>query len=325
RRRRVADDAEVDRLLVFASTAKLITSPDQFLLFRQVAAVVLLKLLPGDYPIFVVVLEKPVHRRANLSQASLDGVQLPPGVVLWSRGHLFPPAACYPLRIGKRAYLGVHLCDEAFLVQRHVGTCRLILLGARDTDIADCAMPPMFHVAATAAETASEHAAQDTLARGRAAVDVVEPLHALGRLKGLLIDDRLVVAGEDALLPDGFPGVSGVGEDPVHGTISPYLTPAGCRDAAAIEHPGDGAGSVAGEILLENPAYKLRFFLMDHETLLCLTVADGRRSAEPLALAFDNVRQVVADTLADHFALKLGEVDEDVSQESPYGRRGINV
>src|SRR5690606_10883843 len=29
RRRRVADDAEVDRLLVFASTAKLITSPDQ--------------------------------------------------------------------------------------------------------------------------------------------------------------------------------------------------------------------------------------------------------------------------------------------------------
>src|SRR5690606_31284990 len=156
---------------VFASGAKLFTSPDQFLLFRQVAPVVLLKLLPCDNRVLVVVLEKPVHRRANLAQAALDGVQLPPGVVLWSRGHLFPPAACHPLRIGKRAYLGVHLCDEAFLVQRHVGTCRLILLGAGDTDIADCAMPPMFHVAAAPAEAAPEQAAQDTLARGRAAVD----------------------------------------------------------------------------------------------------------------------------------------------------------
>src|SRR5690606_4951586 len=172
RRRRVADDAEVDRLLVFASTAKLFTPPDKFLLLRQVAAVVLLKLLPGDYPIFVVVLEKPIHRRANLAQASLDGVQLPPGVVLWSRGHLFPPVACHSLRIGKRAYLGVDPCDESLLVQRYVGTRRLILLGAGDADIADRSLPPMFHVATTAAETASEQAAQDTLARGRAAVDV---------------------------------------------------------------------------------------------------------------------------------------------------------
>src|SRR5690606_32140643 len=64
---------------------------------------------------------------------------------------------------------------------------------------------------------------------------------------------------------------------------------------------------------------------MDHEAVFCLTVAYGRRAAEPLALAFDDVRQVVADTLADHLALKLCEIDEDVSQESPYGRRGINV
>src|SRR5690606_20440001 len=128
RRRRVADDAEVDRLLVFASTAKLFTPPDQFLLLRQVAAVVLLKLLPCDNRVLVVVLEKPIHRRANLPQAALDGVQLPPGVVLWSRGHLFPPVACHSLRFAKRAYLGVHLCDETLLVQRYVGTRRLVLL-----------------------------------------------------------------------------------------------------------------------------------------------------------------------------------------------------
>src|SRR5690606_28064501 len=103
RRRRVADDAEVDRLLVFASTAKLFTPPDKFLLLRQVAVVVLLKLLPGDYPIFVVVLEKPIHRRANLAQASLDRVQLPSGAVRWSRGHLSPPVACHSLRTGTRA------------------------------------------------------------------------------------------------------------------------------------------------------------------------------------------------------------------------------
>src|SRR5690606_1316402 len=207
------------RLLVFASTAKLFTPPDKFLLLRQVAAVVLLELLPCDNRVLVVVFEKPIHRRANLPQAALDGVQLPPGVVLRLCRHTLTPVACHSLRIGKRAYFGVDLGNETLLVQRYVGTRRLILLGAGDADIADRSLPPMFHVATTAAETASEQAAQDTLARGRAAVDVVEPLHALGRLKGLLVDDRLVVAGEDALLPDGFPGVSGVGEDPVHGAI----------------------------------------------------------------------------------------------------------
>src|SRR5690606_28755055 len=110
----------------------------------------------------------------------------------------------------------------------------------------DRSLPPMFHVATAPAETASEQAAQDTLARGRAAVDVVEPHHALGGVKSGLIDDRLVIAGEDALLPDGFPDVSGIGEDPVHGTISPYLTSSGCRDAASVEHSSNGAGSVAG-------------------------------------------------------------------------------
>src|SRR5690554_5816828 len=104
----------------------------------------------------------------------------------------------------------------------------------------------MFDVTAAPAETASEQAAQDTLARGRAAVDVVEPHHALGGVKSGLIDDRLMVAGEDAALPFSFTDIRGIGEDPVHGTISPYLTPAGRRDAAAIEHPSDGAGSVAG-------------------------------------------------------------------------------
>src|SRR5690606_32041183 len=153
----------------------------------QIAAVVLRKLHPVAYPIFVVVIEKPIHRRANLPQASLDGVQLPPGVVLWSRGHLFPPVACHSLRIGKRAYFGIDLGNETLLVQRYVGTRRLILLGAGDADIADRSLPPMFHVAATAAEAASEHAAQDTLARGRAAVDVVEPHHALGGVKSGLV------------------------------------------------------------------------------------------------------------------------------------------
>src|SRR5690606_31980834 len=167
RRRRVADDAEVDRLLVFASTAKLFTSPDQFLLFRQVAAVVLLKLLPCDNRVLVVVLEKPVHRRANLAQASLDGVQLPPGVVLRLCRHTLTPVACHSLRIGKRAYLGVHLCDEAFLVQRYVGTRRLVLLRPRDANVSDRSLPSMFDVTTAPAKTAPQQAAQDTLARGR--------------------------------------------------------------------------------------------------------------------------------------------------------------
>src|SRR5690606_13719760 len=64
---------------------------------------------------------------------------------------------------------------------------------------------------------------------------------------------------------------------------------------------------------------------MDHEAVFGLTVAYGRRAAEPLASCLDDVRQVVSNTLTDHFALKLCEIDEDVSQESPYGRRGINV
>src|SRR5690606_19718270 len=64
---------------------------------------------------------------------------------------------------------------------------------------------------------------------------------------------------------------------------------------------------------------------MDHETVFGLTVAYWRRAAEPLALAFDDVRQVVADTLADHLAFKLRKIDEYVTKESPYGRRGINV
>src|SRR5690606_12894483 len=101
-------------------------------------------------------------------------------------------------------------------------------------------------VTAAPAETASEQAAQDALARGRAAVDVVEPHHALGGVKHGLVDDRLVIAGEHPFLPDGFPGVRGIREYPIHCTIPPYLASSGCRDAASVEHPSDGAGSVAG-------------------------------------------------------------------------------
>src|SRR5690606_36234664 len=132
------------------------------------------------------------------------------------------------------------------LVQRHVGTRRLVLLRPRDANVSDRSLPSMFDVTTAPAKTAPQQAAQETLARGRAAVDVVEPHHALGGVKSGLIDDRLVIAWEDALLPDCLACIRRIGEDPVHGTISPYLTPTGCRDAASVEHPSDGAGSVAG-------------------------------------------------------------------------------
>lgn len=64
---------------------------------------------------------------------------------------------------------------------------------------------------------------------------------------------------------------------------------------------------------------------MDHEAVFCLTVAYGRRAAEPLALAFDDVRQVVADAFADHLALKLSEIDEHVAQETTDGGGGVDV
>src|SRR5690606_15897493 len=64
---------------------------------------------------------------------------------------------------------------------------------------------------------------------------------------------------------------------------------------------------------------------MDHEAVFCLTVAYGRRAAEPLASCLDDVREVVSNTLADHLTFKLRKIDEHVTKESPYGRRGINV
>src|SRR5690606_33865921 len=64
---------------------------------------------------------------------------------------------------------------------------------------------------------------------------------------------------------------------------------------------------------------------MDHKTFFGLPIANRRTPAKPLALGFDDVRQVVADTLADHLAFKLRKIDEHVTKESPYGRRGINV
>src|SRR5690606_12177856 len=64
---------------------------------------------------------------------------------------------------------------------------------------------------------------------------------------------------------------------------------------------------------------------MDYEAAFGLPIANRRTPAKPLASCLDDVREVVSNTLADHFALKLCEIDEDVSQESPYGRRGINV
>src|SRR5690606_6079611 len=145
------------------------------------------------------------------------------GVVLWSRGPLFPPVACHSLRIGKRAYLGVDPCDESLLIQRDVGARRFVLLCPRDANVADRTTPAVFDIAAASAKTAPQQAAQDTLARGRAAVDAVEAHHPLGGVKSGLIDDRFVIAWEDALLPDCLACIRRIGEDPVHGTISPYL------------------------------------------------------------------------------------------------------
>ena len=75
---------------------------------------------------------------------------------------------------------------------------------------------------------------------------------------------------------------------------------------------------------IEDPAHGRRLALDDHQPAVLDLVAERRPAAHPHALLAGR-RELVADALADHLALELGEAEQDVERQPAHGGRGVEL
>ena len=75
---------------------------------------------------------------------------------------------------------------------------------------------------------------------------------------------------------------------------------------------------------LEDQPDELGFRLVDHQLAVDDVVAERRRAAHPHALA-PRGGELVADALADHLALELGEAEQDVQRQPAHRGGGVEL
>src|ERR1700736_1488473 len=95
-------------------------------------------------------------------------------------------------------------------------------------------------------------------------------------------------------------------------------------DATLVKICPQFRGTADGEVLSEDQADAVGFLLVDDKLSILDVIAERYGTAHPHALA-SRGRELVADALARHLTLELGEREQDIEGESPHRGRGIEL
>ena len=136
-----------------------------------------------------------------------------------------------------------------------------------------------------------------------------------------LTDDRFMLARIDRALVHGLSDVGAVVQELVDVALVDELAVfAGDALGAQRAHQRGGRADL-GEPL-EDHADRLGVRFVDDELAVLDVVAERHEAAHPHALLAGG-RELVADALADHLALELGERQQDVERQPPHRRGGV--
>ena len=148
---------------------------------------------------------------------------------------------------------------------------------------------------------------------------------------GGAVDDRLVLAGIARALVHRLAEVDAVVQDLVERALVDRLArpvlavlrrPRLRRVAGAAQLLRQLRRRAEAQEPLEDQPDQFGLFLVDHQLAVDDVVAERRNAAHPHALAARR-GELVADPLADHLALELGEAEQDVERQPAHRRRGV--
>src|SRR5262249_8795422 len=129
------------------------------------------------------------------------------------------------------------------------------------------------------------------------------------------VHDGLLLANVNCAAVDNFTYIEPVSQEMRERADAEPNTPSGQAiaeglasgaDAPPVQILGQGSDRADFQVSPENQPDRLGFFGHDDELLLDARIAEGDRSTDPDALALGG-RDLVADALADHLTLELGE------------------
>ena len=136
----------------------------------------------------------------------------------------------------------------------------------------------------------------------------------------LAVDDGLVLAGVGRALVHGFADVDPVVQDPVEDALVEQLAVLGGSRADQLPCEQGGRFSWTNRSKIDPDPFGL--FLVDDQLSVLDLVAERRPAAHPHALLAGG-RDFVADALADHLALKLGEGQQDIERQPTHRARRV--
>ena len=157
--------------------------------------------------------------------------------------------------------------------------------------------------------------------RHRRPGDAVVGHHGMRLVPQLLVDDSRMLAGIDLVLVHGEAEIDLVVQEfqqvaPVEHRAALGADPARMQ---FLQHLRRGTGP---GIEAEDRQDVLGLGGLDHQLAVLDHVAEWHRAAHPHPLPAGG-RELVADPLADHLALELGEAEQDVQRQPAHGRGGV--